>query len=88
MIVLEGFEVVDEEMARVLRAKTGAERLEIAWRMFASARRMLESHLRSENPDWNERQIRAEAVRRLLGRTPRTGRDLASDSGRNGAQAL
>jgi hypothetical protein len=64
-IILKGFEVVDEEMARVLRAKTGAERLEIAWRMIASARRMLESHLRSEHPNWSEQQVRAEAVRRL-----------------------
>jgi hypothetical protein len=64
-MTLKGFEVVDEEMARVLREKTGAERLEIAWRMFASARGMLESHLRSEHPDWSEQQIRAEAVRRL-----------------------
>jgi len=64
-LTLKGFEVIDEEMARVLRAKTGAERLEIAWGMIASARRMLESHLRSEHQEWEEPQIRAEAARRL-----------------------
>jgi hypothetical protein len=31
-------EMVDPEMARILRAKTGAERLKIASDMFASAR--------------------------------------------------
>jgi hypothetical protein len=58
-------EVVDEEMAQVLRSKTGAERLEIAWRMVASARRMIASHLRTEHPDWDDQQIHAETIRRL-----------------------
>ena len=59
------FEIVDEEMAAVLRQKTGAERLEIASRMFEGARRMLISYLRSEHPDWSEDQIEREAARRL-----------------------
>lgn len=58
-------EVIDEEMAATLRRKTGAERLEIASRMFGSARRMLLSHLRSVHPDWDQRQIEREAARRL-----------------------
>ena len=58
-------EVISEEMAAVLRSKTGAERLEIASRMFASARRMLVSHLRAVHPAWDERQIEEEAARRL-----------------------
>jgi len=58
-------EVIDEEMAVVLRLKSGAERLEIASRMFGSARRMLLSHLRSIHPDWDQRQIEREAARRL-----------------------
>ena len=44
-------EVMDEEMATTLRQKTGAERLEIASRMFGSARRMLLSHLHAVHPD-------------------------------------
>ncbi len=59
------FEIVDEEMAAVLRQKTGAERLEIASRMFGGARRMLISYLRSEHLDWSEDQIEREAARRL-----------------------
>ena len=58
-------EVISEDMAVMLRRKTGAERLEIASRMFGSARRMLLSHLRSVHPDWDERQIEREAARRL-----------------------
>jgi hypothetical protein len=49
----------------VLRLKTGAERLAIASRMFSSARRMLLNHLRSEHPEWDERELDQEAARRL-----------------------
>ena len=58
-------EVVDADMARVLRAKTGAERLRIASGMFASARRMIVSMLIDEHPDWPRSRIDAEAARRL-----------------------
>ena len=58
-------EVIDDEMAATLRQKTGAERLEIASRMFGSARGMLLSHLRSVHPDWDQRQVEREAARRL-----------------------
>lgn len=58
-------EVVDDEMARVLRTKTGAERLKIASDMFASARRMIASHLAAEHPDWTEEQIQRETSRRI-----------------------
>jgi hypothetical protein len=58
-------EVIDDEMARVIRAKTGAERLRIASDMYSSVRRMLLSHLRSEHPDWAEDRIVKEAARRL-----------------------
>jgi hypothetical protein len=59
------FEIVDEEMAAVLRQKTGAERLEIAMGMMRSLRNMLESHLRAERPHWSEEQIKLEASRRI-----------------------
>ena len=58
-------EVMDEEMARVLRAKSGAERVRIANDMFVSARRMLLSYLRAEHPDWDEARVVREAARRL-----------------------
>jgi len=58
-------EIIDDEMARVLRFKTGPERLRIAAGMFASARRMLLTYLKAEHPDWSEQQIQREAARRL-----------------------
>ncbi len=58
-------EMIDDEMARIIRAKTGAERLRIASGMYASARQMLLSYLRAEHADWDEKRIQQEAVRRL-----------------------
>ena len=58
-------EVVDDDMARILRTKTGAERLKIANDMFTSARRMLASHLAGEHPNWDEERIQRETSRRI-----------------------
>lgn len=58
-------EVISDEVAAVLRLKTGAERLEIASRMFGGASRMLANHLRHLHPEWNGRQIDQEAAKRL-----------------------
>jgi hypothetical protein len=58
-------EAVEEEMALVLSRMTGAQRLAIAAGMFRTARRMIESHLRAEHPDWDSRQVQAEVARRL-----------------------
>ena len=43
--------VIDPEMARVLAAKTERERLQIAWGMYRSARRMLQRIVQSEQRD-------------------------------------
>lgn len=61
----EKIEVVSDEMVRVLRTKTGPERLRMASEMFSSARRMLIASLRSEHADWDDRQVNEEAARRL-----------------------
>jgi Rv0078B-related antitoxin len=58
-------EVVDHASAAIWASKTGAERLAIAAGMFRSARRMMESHLRSEHPSWCAGQIDAEIRRRF-----------------------
>ena len=58
-------EIVSDEVAAVLRLKTGVERLEIASRMFSSARHMVTNHLRSQHPDWDDGAIEREAARRL-----------------------
>ena len=65
MIDPRNIEVVDDDMAEVFRAMTGAQRLKIASDLFASARRMISSHLATEHPDWDERRIQEETARRL-----------------------
>jgi hypothetical protein len=59
------FEVMDDVMVPVLRAKTPAERLAIAHGMWLSARDMLRSILRGQHPDWTEEQVNRETARRL-----------------------
>jgi hypothetical protein len=61
----KSIEAMSDDMARIIRAKTGAERLRIASGMYASARKMLLSHLRAEHPDWDEQHIQKETARRL-----------------------
>ena len=58
-------DVLDDDMARVLRGMTGAERLKIANGMFNSARRMIASHLAAEHPDWDQERIEQETARRI-----------------------
>jgi Rv0078B-related antitoxin len=58
-------EVVDLEMVRILRTKTEAERLAIAWGMWRSARDMIRNLLRAEHPNWSETEVQREAARRL-----------------------
>jgi len=58
-------EIVDKDVARILRTKTGAERLRIAFGMYESARNMLTSLLTTDHPDWNEDEVRAEVNKRL-----------------------
>jgi hypothetical protein len=58
-------EVMDDALVEVLRAKTGAERLAIAWGMWSSVRKMLMAHLRHEHPDWSEEAVARETARRM-----------------------
>jgi len=59
------FEVLDEEMARVFRTMSGAQRLKVASDLFRSARRMIASQLAAEHPDWDEERLQRETARRL-----------------------
>jgi Rv0078B-related antitoxin len=62
---IDRIEVVDDDTARLLRAKSGAERIRIASGMFAAARRMLLAHVAAEHPEWDEEAVRSEVARRL-----------------------
>lgn len=61
------FEVVDDDMAEMLRHKTPAQRLASAHAMWRYAHNRLNSLLRRQHPEWTEAQIKAEIRRRMLG---------------------
>jgi hypothetical protein len=58
-------EVVDHDVAAILREKSPAERLEIAWGMWRSVRDMLLNLLRAQHPDWSPEQVAREVARRM-----------------------
>jgi hypothetical protein len=62
-------EVVDNEMAAVLRRKTGAQRLKIVDSLYRSAWRLIETNVRCVHPDWNDLQVRAAVAARIAGGT-------------------
>ena len=59
------FDLPDVDTVRMMRLKSGAERLRIASGMYASARRMLLAHLKSQHPSWPEERVQAETSRSL-----------------------
>ncbi|BFU90832.1 MAG TPA: hypothetical protein VN666_09635 [Nitrospira sp.] len=58
-------EVLDSAMVEVLRHKTPAQRLQIGFALWDSAKRMLRTHLSVEHPDWTPNRISREVARRL-----------------------
>ena len=58
-------EVMDDNMAEILKRKTPAERLAIAFALWSSARDMLTTMLAGQHPDWSKERIAAETARRL-----------------------
>lgn len=58
-------EVLDDQMAAILRAKTPAERLAIVDRMWTSARRMIRANLARQHPDWSAELLDRETARRM-----------------------
>lgn len=60
-------ELLDARVIEVLRSKTPAERLEMAFACNRTMRQLLEGHLRSRHPDWNRQAIDAEIARRMIG---------------------
>lgn len=56
---------VDDQMVEILRRKTPAERLAIAFGLWRSARLILTGCLKSLHPEWDEEKVRQEVARRL-----------------------
>lgn len=61
------FEMIDDEMAAVLRQKTGAEKMKIADAMFRSAQILIAVSVRMKNPNWSDERVQSEVSRRTSG---------------------
>ena len=57
-------EVVSDEMAAILRAKTPAERLAIVFGMWRSAQRMIFYSTKQKHPEWTDEEIQRHTARR------------------------
>lgn len=60
------YEIIDDQMAEILRGKTCLERLAMAESMWRMARQLIASKLKLDHPDWSESQITSEVARRVL----------------------
>jgi hypothetical protein len=58
-------EVLDDAMAAILRKKTPAERLAIAFRLWTFAQQMVRQTVRREHPDYDEAELRRQVARRM-----------------------
>jgi hypothetical protein len=58
-------ETIDDQTAEILRQRGPAERLEMAFGMWRSAREIITSILVAEHPDWSEDEVASEVARRL-----------------------
>lgn len=62
-------DAVDDTMAMILRSKTPAERLEIAFGMWRYARDTILRIVQAEHPEWAPVEVQRETARRLLQET-------------------
>lgn len=58
-------EVVDDNVAAVLRRKTPAERIQMALAANRMVRLRIAGHLQTIHPDWSQEEIQAEIARRM-----------------------
>jgi hypothetical protein len=56
-------EVVDDAVAAVLRDKTPAQRVEMAFQAEALARTLMAAGVKSRHPEWNAEEIKREVAR-------------------------
>jgi len=60
-------EIVDPQIAEVLRRKTPAEKVEMVVAANRTARLLAAAGIRFQHPDWNDAQVQAEIIRRVTG---------------------
>lgn len=59
------FEIIDDQMADIMRQKTEIERLDIAARLWQSAREIVQGALKTDHPDWSEERVDREIAHRM-----------------------
>lgn len=69
MIDPRNVEIIDDQLAAVLRSKTPAERIEQIGAANRTARLIAAAGIRCQHPDWDDCQVRAEVIRRVCGGT-------------------
>lgn len=58
-------EVVDDEVARILRGMSGMERLRLAHEAWDLARQRLTAFMSARHPEWSPEEVRQEVAKRL-----------------------
>ena len=58
-------EILSDEMAAILRAKSPAERMAIGFGMWRFARKMIERTSRAQHPEWTEAELRQHVAWRM-----------------------
>lgn len=58
-------EAVDDQVAAVIKAKSGPELLRMVWDAWTFFEHRISAHLKSAHPEWTAEQIRKEIVRRV-----------------------
>lgn len=59
-------EILDEKIIQILKQKSSQERLSIAFNLWKTARKFLVNHLKNTHPDWDDRKIQMEVLKRFL----------------------
>jgi hypothetical protein len=60
-------EVVDDDMAEVLRRKSGWGRLKIVDALYRTAWELIEGNVRHDHPDWDQQRVRRAVAQRIAG---------------------
>jgi hypothetical protein len=62
-------EVIDDQIAEVLRRKTPAEKVEMVAAANRTARLLAAAGTRYQHPNWDDLQVQEEVIRRVAGGT-------------------
>jgi Rv0078B-related antitoxin len=58
-------EVLSDEMAAILRVKTPAERLQIAFGMWSFAQKLIRRTAHAEHPEWTDAELERHVAHRM-----------------------